>query len=135
MRIRLLILSAFLAFASLKASASTQEDTNTLIQPEQKWIAASNAGDVDTLSAIVDDSYQANTPYGTHSKADMLRPVTGATQSVQNLTVVSSGDRATVSGENVVTVANGVVMRFAFTDSFAMKDGQWRAVNSYVTKQ
>jgi ketosteroid isomerase-like protein len=136
MKLRVWLLSALVALGSLNTLAvAATDDESALLALEQKWIDASKAQDVATLDAIIDDSYQADTPGGIESKRDMLKTsAAGPTQSLQNLNVTVNGDRGTVYGDNLLTFADGNRVKLSFVDRFERKHGQWRIVRSFVTR-
>jgi hypothetical protein len=136
MKLRVWLLSALLAVGSLNTLAvAASNDESALLALEQTWIDAGKAQDMATLDAVIDDSYQADTPGGIRTKKDMLIPVTaGSTQTLQNLNVTVKGDHATVYGDNMLTSPNGRRAKISFVDRFERKEGQWRIVRSFVTR-
>lgn len=136
MNIRIFLISSIMAMLCLNAPVmANSADEATLVSLEQKWIDMGNAKDVDGLNALIDDSYQANTPTGVQSKTDMMKPpAPGVAQRLQNVTAKVSGDQAAVSGDNLITLASGKSYKIRFVDNFERKDGSWRVVSSYVTQ-
>ena len=59
----------------------------------------------------------------------------GSTQTLQNMQVRVDGDQAVAFGENRFMAPNGETAVFAFKDDFVRRDGQWRAVGSWMTKK
>jgi hypothetical protein len=135
MKFRVLLAAALFAVVGFNTSAmANPADEAALIDLEYKWISMSKAHDVEGLNALIDDTYEADTPKGKEKKSDMLMPAPAdMAQSLSKLIAKVDGDTATVSGENLVTFKSGSPVRLSFVDKFVRKDGRWRVVSSYVT--
>jgi ketosteroid isomerase-like protein len=137
MKLSTFLVSTVLAMVCLNASSAMADpaDEATLFTLEQKWIDMAQARDVAGLNAFIDDSYRANTPNGIQTKADMLVPSpTGTTQKLQGLTAKVDGDKAIVFGENIISSPTGSPTKIRFVDLFERTKGNWRVVESYVTR-
>jgi hypothetical protein len=129
--------STVLAMVCLNTSSAMADpaDEATLFTLEQKWVDMAQAHDMAGLNALIDDSYRADTPNGVQSKADMLVPSpTGTTQKLQGLTAKADGDKAIVSGENIISSPEGSLTKIRFVDTFERTKGNWRVVESYLTR-
>ena len=135
MKLRVLLAASILAMFGLSAPVmANTADEATLLSLEQQWADMSKAKDIEGLRALIDDAYVAYTPSGKESKADMLNPPgLGMTQNLSALSAIVEGDRAAVSGDNLITFASGKSTLLHFVDQFERKGGRWRVVASYVT--
>jgi hypothetical protein len=120
------------ACASMPAVANETQES-TLISLEETWNNEAKVGDIAALNDLISERYEADTPDGKLVKKDMLKQTDpSVSQSLENMSATIAGETATVTGENVVTFANGRVKKFEFTDKFALEDGKWRAVRTWV---
>ncbi|MBN3752674.1 nuclear transport factor 2 family protein [Paraburkholderia sp. Tr-20389] len=140
MKLHIYLAAPLLAAFALSAPAfAAQNDETVIRQLEENWVQASMHRDTDTLKLLLDDSYREITPSGkARSKSDVLSappPPAGSTQTLQNVQVRVDGDQAVVMGENHFMAPNGDAAVFGFKDDFVRRDGQWRVVDSWMTKK
>lgn len=138
---RLISLAApFFAALAFSASVSAMQNDEAVIrQMERTLMQASMHHDRDTLKPLLDDAYREFTPSGAgRTKNDVLSAPpapAGSTQTLKDLEVRVDGDRTIATGENYFMAPNGQAALIAFRDEFVRRDGQWRAVGSWMSRR
>lgn len=130
--------ATFLLLFSLSPLTVLADDTQSLLDLEQRWATAAGARDHTALDAILADGFVDVSWQGKlRSKADALAapaaPVK-TTQTLSELKVRIYGDAAVVTGLNTAMAANkSFTARIRFTDVFVKQAGTWRAVSAQET--
>jgi hypothetical protein len=138
MKLYVLCAAPLLATFGLSDHACASRVDETVIrQMEKTWVQASMHHDLDTLDALLDDSYRGVTTSGAaRSKRDVLSTPpapAGSRQTLRDLEVRVDGDRAVAIGETQFMAPDGQQAVFAFKDDFVRRDGQWRVIRSWMT--
>lgn len=131
-----LVVVCFLGNPSKAAGPDAEQAKRELIGLEEKWLhALSDAG---AQEQILADDFVHALPSGFITKKDQLdylhsgkRPADNLSRHFKDLRVRIYGPAGIVNGMVVTTDKSGkVVKKSVFTDVFAYRNGQWRAVNA-----
>ena len=121
--------------ARSKAQSPTHGDSTALVALEHRWLAAEH--DSATLESILAPDFVHVVPTGdflTKSQhihySVLYKPPAGGRYEFESLVVRVYGDVGIATGIVRATDAKGKVGRTAFTDVFAKRGGEWRAVNA-----
>lgn len=138
-----LCLAATLALLTIPtgvaAVPNNDAETTRLLKLEQAWMQAAQSRDIPVLKRVLSDDYvDINYQGKVRSKADALHApnvhVKRASQTLSEEKVRVYGVTAVVTGRGQMNVGK---QRYAwrFTDVFAKRNGQWRAVSSQETPE
>lgn len=115
--------------------AGVRDDSASIVALERRWLAAEH--DSATLAGILAPDFVHVVPTGdflTKAQhihyASLYRPAAGDRFQFDTLAVRLYGDVAIANGIVRATHADGTVERTIFTDVFARRNGEWRAVNA-----
>lgn len=122
---------------------STQSDEQQLLSLEQQWSNAMKSGDASALARIEADDYVFTDPTGRiTSKQDDLNGLQSGQVKIQtadlsNLQVHIVGDTAVVTGQETLKGMDhgkDISGKYAFTDTWVKRNGQWQAVATQANK-
>ena len=140
MRSVLLGISLGFSLFSNMPAAATLDDSQQLMNLEQRWLVAGEQRDLTALREILADDFMHITYLGTlRSKADHLKSTLApakSRQTLDDLQVRLYGDTGVVTGENVISALDGsYVYKLRFTDVFVKRANRWQAVSAQETPE
>jgi hypothetical protein len=144
MRLQWAVIPA-IALALIGASASrtanpSKEGKRALVDLENRWVAALAMGDTKTINAILSDAFIDTDEDGNQTdRHGVLASVRSgemkvAAMKLSGVHVRMYGDMGVVTGLAAQSGAyrgESLIPKVAFTDTFILQDGQWRAVASH----
>ena len=120
-----IVLTATVVFAQSNGSA----DEGSVLRVQQQWLDASQHGNVEALSEIIDDNFVGSTPSDQIIGKQSLLPPTGkpafSNTHFVNLTANVIGDTAVVFG-GMVTPDDSTSLRCAMV--YAKRAGTWKMI-------
>jgi ketosteroid isomerase-like protein len=139
-----LLLFALLAFAPPKFICAAPAAPNAeaqLTKIEHDWADAYVKRDPSFVQRLAADNFIFTGPDGNSvGKADYVKGMTGPTVftsfEIGELKIRTVGDVAIVTGTATITAKTGdkdESGKYAFTDVFAKKGGEWKAISSQAT--
>lgn len=118
-----------LTATAVLAQSNGSADESAVLRVQQQWLDASQHGNVEALSEIIDDSFVGSTPSDQIIGKQSLLPPAGkpafSNTHFVNLTANVIGDTAVVFG-GMVTSGDSTSLRFVMV--YAKRAGTWKMI-------
>ena len=123
----------------MTTETALQADHDRLATLNGDYIASVQAGDVSCFDELLAADFLCSNPDATLvDRAQFLRqtalPVTITGLVAEDVRIRLFGDMAIIHGRTRYRAADGTERQGRYTDTWAKRDGTWRAVSAHVTR-